>query len=206
MALFNEKETFLKELAKHGVMGLANKYHVTHGAIMYYKRKWDENRKVKKTPKMVIQNDVVIATDVYGRIFKFDVEDIDKVTPYNWYVHQNYVKAMKGKKTLLLHRVILGCDDKKMVVDHINHDKSDNRKANLRVVTQSQNIQNRGLIPNNTSGITGVHWHEHTHKWKAEIEVNGKKHYLGVFKDINDAKKARQEAEKKYFGEYAYKN
>ena len=92
-----------------------------------------------------------------------------------------------------------------MVVDHINHNKSDNRKNNLRLATRSQNIQNRGIIPNNTSGVTGVHWHNHTKKWKAEIEVNKRKIYIGVFKEKEDAIKARKEAEVKYFGEYAFK-
>lgn len=207
MALFDDKKAFLDELEKYGgVMEMSRAYGVTHGTILYYKRKWDESRKIKQPINYEIVGDVVHASDAYGRKFIFDAEDYEMVKPYQWHIQskRGYVKAMDGRKTILLHRLVMKCTNN-MVVDHINHDKSDNRKSNLRVATQAENVRNRGLIPSNTSGVTGVHWHQHTNKWKVEIEVNGKKHYLGVFTDKDDAVAARRKAEEKYFGEFRYK-
>jgi hypothetical protein len=89
-----------------------------------------------------------------------------------------------------------------MVVDHINGNPSDNRKQNLRIVTQHQNAMNARLNINNTSGTTGVSWDKENNKWIAAIGVNNKNIKLGRFINIEDAIKARKEAEDKYFGEY----
>lgn len=81
--------------------------------------------------------------------------------------------------------------------DHINRDKLDNRKCNLRSVTQSQNGFNRGLNKNNTSGHRGVYWYQNS--WVAEIKVNFKKIHIGRFKDLVGAVSARKTAEEIYF-------
>lgn len=93
----------------------------------------------------------------------------------------------------------------KIVVDHINHRKYDNRKFNLRTASRSQNNMNVGLKSNNTSGVTGVRWNKNRNKWESYIVINKKYIYLGLFKEFEDAVKARRKAEEKYFGEYAYK-
>ena len=59
---------------------------------------------------------------------------------------------------------------------------------------------------NNTSGHTGITWHKKAQKWQAYIKINNKNKYLGLYDDIQDAIKAREEAEEKYFGEWSYKN
>ena len=92
------------------------------------------------------------------------------------------------------------------VVDHVNHDVYDNRKKNLRVCTQSNNMMNGAKKKSNTSGITGVWWSNHSNKWIAEIMVNQKKIYLGSFADIVDAANERKQAEEIYFGKYSYSN
>ena len=63
---------------------------------------------------------------------------------------------------------------------------------------------NVGLRSNNTSGATGVRWREKSHKWEARIVFQHKQYSLGFFDDFQDAVNARQEAEKKYYGEFAY--
>ena len=83
-------------------------------------------------------------------------------------------------------------------IDHINHNKIDNRINNLRVVPQILNMRNLKMRNTNTSGITGVRWNKKAKKWIANINVHYKSIYLGLFIDINDAKKARKDAEKKY--------
>jgi hypothetical protein len=68
-----------------------------------------------------------------------------------------------------------------MEIDHINRDKSDNRIANLRVVSRAENTHNSGLQRNNTSGYTGVNWHRRHQKYVARIQANGKPKFLGYF-------------------------
>lgn len=96
------------------------------------------------------------------------------------------------------------------IVDHIKHlprqeHKIDNRKSNLRFVTQQQNILNSCTQQNNTSGYTGVVYIKGTKKWQARIDINGTRKSLGCYYDINDAIEARKLAEIKYFKEYLYK-
>lgn len=79
-------------------------------------------------------------------------------------------------------------------IDHINHDKLDNRINNLRVVTNKENNRNRGRATNNTSGHTGVSWHKRDQKWLASIVVDDKKKNLGRFDSKDDAIAARANA------------
>jgi hypothetical protein len=66
-------------------------------------------------------------------------------------------------------------------IDHINHDRSDNRIANLRAVTKTENARNQRLRKDNTTGRTGVNWHGPTSKWRAAGRVNGRATHLGLF-------------------------
>lgn len=137
--------------------------------------------------------------------FLFDKEDYDKVKQYHWYKESTgYIRA-SNKERIFLHRLIMGNPDN-MVIDHKNHNLLDNRKSNLRIVTNSQNGMNKVIISNNTSGVTGVVWVKNRQQWRAEIKINMKTIYLGLFDNINDAIAARKAAEEKYFGEYSYDN
>lgn len=90
---------------------------------------------------------------------------------------------------------------KGMHTDHINGDKLDNRRENLRVVSPSINSANR-TVPNrnNTSGVRGVHWRAADHCWHAQITVNRKNHYLGIYRELTDAIAARRAAEAEFWG------
>lgn len=83
-------------------------------------------------------------------------------------------------------------------IDHKNHDRTDNRISNLRVVTNQGNGKNRSLQKNNTSGFTGVQWIKSSGKWDARITVDGVQKFLGSFVKKQDAITARQAANKKY--------
>lgn len=83
-------------------------------------------------------------------------------------------------------------------IDHINHIKSDNRFSNLRLVTKIENSHNLEMSKANTSGYTGVSWNKAKNKWRARIKVNKKERFLGYFEDIEDAKKAWDEARKEH--------
>ena len=83
-------------------------------------------------------------------------------------------------------------------IDHINHNKSDNRISNLRSVTHQENHMNRSIGKSNTSGHVGVVWHKKSNKWGAKIVVNGKSKHLGLFTDISDAIAVRAAANIEY--------
>jgi len=83
-------------------------------------------------------------------------------------------------------------------IDHINGNGLDNRISNLRAVTKAENSKNIKLKSDNKSGVHGVCWHSRENKWKACIHHNNKKIHLGTFLSLDDAIKARKEAEKTY--------
>lgn len=90
------------------------------------------------------------------------------------------------------------------MIDHINGDPSDNRWVNLREATKSQNMMNVGKIKSNTSGVRGVGWSKAAQKWRAYIRHNKIDIHLGLFDNIEDARKVRIEAVKKYHGNFAH--
>lgn len=87
-------------------------------------------------------------------------------------------------------------------IDHINLDKHDDRFANLREATCSQNNANAGPRRNNTSGYKGVFWHKQVGRYRAQIKVRHKVIHLGLFDDPREASLAYAEAAKLHFGEF----
>lgn len=83
-------------------------------------------------------------------------------------------------------------------IDHINHDRTDNRIENLRIVDRSNNQRNRAKNKNNTSGFCGVTWNKANNRWQVQIMVKGKAKYLGSFKEKSCAISARKEGNKEY--------
>jgi hypothetical protein len=81
-------------------------------------------------------------------------------------------------------------------IDHINRNRSDNRISNLRDVTASENRHNCVDSGRNTTGVRNVVWHKRNQKWQAQIMVNNKYKYLGLFADLELAKQAAENAVK----------
>lgn len=167
-----------------------------------------------KDPNEVVVHDDYAEVILYNRecveIARaiIDIEDIDKIKDRKWCFSRGYVKTdiiIDGKrKALFLHRLINGTPAD-LFTDHINGNKLDNRKANLRSVTNQENTFNRHNSDNKTSGIIGVAWDKQQSKWQAYLHYNYKKKHLGYFENIDDAIAARKDAEIKYFGEYRKK-
>ena len=88
-------------------------------------------------------------------------------------------------------------------IDHINGNRLDNRICNLRLASNQENSFNTKIKKNNTSGCTGVTWSQNAKKWMAQIVVNNKTIYLGIFKDKNLAIQTRENAVKAHFGVFA---
>ena len=134
--------------------------------------------------------------------FYFDKEDYDKIKDYTWHYKEGYVESVSFGEKIKMHNLIIQTEDD-YVVDHINRVKYDNRKENLRVVKQSDNVKNVGLRKSNTSGITGVCYRKDCEKWSSYIRCDNKIYRLGTYKDKNDAIVARLKAENEYFKEFA---
>ena len=88
-------------------------------------------------------------------------------------------------------------------IDHINRNPSDNRIENLRPATRQQNIANYGVSKANKSGFKGVWFHKDRARWIAQIQKDGKIHWLGAYKSAEDAASAYRVAAERMFGEYA---
>jgi len=117
--------------------------------------------------------------------FQIDKEDWDVLKNYPWRLlgkNNRYIVAKIGdKNSARLHRIIMNVTDPKVLVDHINMDTMDNRKCNLRLCNCNGNVQNRDKPITNTSGYKGVSWHKQTKMFRANIFINNKQKYLGLF-------------------------
>lgn len=112
-----------------------------------------------------------------------------------------YVKIRVEVRRYRAHRLawlyMVG-DWPKDQLDHINGKRDDNRWANIREATSSENMKNRKINTNNTSGIMGVCWNKRSGRWDAQIKLGGRTIHLGSFRDKTAAILARMEGEKKY--------
>lgn len=165
---------------------------------------YDENKILYSDgyAEIVIRN--IKNADIASAII--DLDDIDIVSSIKWHYSKTdgYVYGYVSGKQIAIHRLVTNAPDGHDV-DHINHNKLDNRKSNLRVVTHAQNLANRGLLTSNTSGHTGVYWNKDRSKWQVQIRVNGKNKCMGRYDKLEDAVIARKIATQKYHGEFAYK-
>ena len=168
------------------------------------------NKKNKgKNNRYEIKNDIAIGYTAKNEPFYIDKEDLEIIYPYSWskdtsgYIISNSCKLHSGNNTSIkLHRLIMGVSGYELKVDHINHDTTDNRKCNLRIVTNQQNCRNRKPQYNNKSGVSGV---KRSHnKWTAYVYDKGENICLGQFDTIEEAIEARKTAEKEYYKEYSY--
>jgi len=144
------------------------------------------------------------------------VDDEDYVFLNRWPWHLNCkgyavrgrTKAdvdVPGGQTIFMHRVIAQTP-KGMYTDHIDNDKLNNQRSNLRWCTNQENTRNRPKTRYNTSGYKGVTWNKPTKSWRANIAYNGKRIYLGLHKDVKDAARAYNAAAEKLYGDFAQLN
>lgn len=166
----------------------------------------------KKVNKYDLSNAYGIGYTDDGYKFYFDLEDYELIKDYCWSKHSDgylrtcydHYKDENGKrhnKYIMMHQLIAKkYNFKNDEPDHINGKPFDNRKENLRDVSHMNNSKNTKLYSNNKSGHKGVC--RGNRGWVAYIYYNNKRLHLGTFDEIEDAIKAREDAEEKYFGEY----
>lgn len=148
-----------------------------------------------------------------GRFAIVDDEDYEMLSSIGkWSLNAGYAartqrsKETDGKqKFISMHRLILNAP-KEYIVDHINGNKLDNRKSNLRLCTDSQNLKNQGKRKANTSGYKGVFWHIRQNRWIAKLYSNKKCIYLGMYDCPIEAAKAYNAGALKHHGEFANLN
>lgn len=141
-----------------------------------------------------------------------DNEDFNEIKKYTWNLNDvGYASSFThkpNKKKLFIHRLIMKeIDELKedSVVDHIDGNKLNNRRRNLRWATKSQNAMNSKTRKNNTSGTKGVSFDKSMNSWQAHIKINYKKIHLGYFSEIEDAVIARKKGELLYQKEFRKK-
>lgn len=88
-------------------------------------------------------------------------------------------------------------------IDHISGDKGDNRWANLREATRSQNLQNMARRKDNQTGVKGVSWSNREQAYRARLYVHGREKQIGLFRTIDAARTAIEAAREKYHQEFA---
>lgn len=151
-----------------------------------------------------------------GEYTLVDDADYEWLNQWKWHLsHYGYAdrrqhlpssRANQKFKMIKMHRLIMDTPDG-LHTDHINGNKLDNRRSNLRICTPTQNQQNSKVRSHSKTGIKGVQFAYHDKKkFYARIHVNGKEVHLGTFNDITTASEAYNAAAKKYFGEYALLN
>lgn len=149
-----------------------------------------------------------------GQIALIDLEDEEKVCAIKWHAATNksgitYAKShppgsgRANTKKLYLHRFILDAKPGE-IVDHINSDGLDNRKANLRIVTARQNVMNSK--PKGGRQLKGVKVDPVRNAFAARIAINGRDKYLGLYATATEAARAYDEAARVHFGEFAKLN
>ena len=135
-----------------------------------------------------------------------DYKDKEIIESGRWYINNiGYVVMDKYKDNIrkreLLHRVIMDAKQNEMI-DHINGNKLDNRRSNLRFCNKSTNAINSKVHKTNTSGVRGVYWDKQFGKWHGRIGINGKTKHIGLFNNLNDARKKISVAYRQLFGDY----
>jgi len=148
-----------------------------------------------------------------------DDEDAETLLKYTWwltssgYAEGHLRVGKKGMKhgvcrtgpKVLMHRLLLDAT-KGHDVDHVNMDLLDNRRANLRLATRSQNMANSGSRVGSTSQFKGVYWSTAEKSWMAALTFNGKVIWRKKFKEEVDAATAYNFKALEHFGEFAYMN
>ncbi len=156
--------------------------------------------------EMIIIKELIINSKKYGELkVLLDDEDYEKISKdfnnLNWSVTKNhkglYAQKRVNKKNIYLHRYIM--NNPSGIVDHINNNTLDNRKSNLRVTTNANNLRNGTIRINNKTGVKGVSFDKSRNKYVANIKVNYKTISLGRFKTLEEAKQVRKSAEIKYW-------
>ena len=161
--------------------------------------------------------EIIINSKKYGqKVALVDDSDFYWLNQWKWSLHKDkntyyahrmvWLKASKKNKEIKMHRLILGLTSFETKTDHIDHNGLNNQRYNLRVATNAQNLANISPRKNVTSKYLGVSWRKESNKWVCQITKNGKKKYLGLFDNQEQAALAYNDAAKILHAEFANLN
>lgn len=147
---------------------------------------------------------------INGNIF-IDAIDFEKIDSFDRYISVNsggYPYFTYYEDEIFLNRLIVGLpptftEEDGRIAEHIDGNRKNNRRNNLRICQKSLNPINVGLYSNNTTGHKGITWNKRLCKYQVNIQKDKVNHYLGVYSNIDDAIMVRNEAERELFGEFA---
>lgn len=142
--------------------------------------------------------------------FIIDSEDLSKIRYKKWRVDTNnrIITGNSSKKNPRreLSRILLDATDENLIVDYIDGNTLNNRKSNLRICTQEENMRNKSFMSRNTSDVIGVPWDKSHRKWAPEIRFDNKRYHLGRYDSFEEAVYARYVAENIGFKEFRNTN
>lgn len=155
---------------------------------------------------------IMLFNNSYGKnkYTTIDLELVDEVSKYSWrlgrdgYVRTNVPDIIKKQRVVMLHHLVNGYPLFNFVTDHIDGNKLNNLRSNLRIVSNQQNIAKQKKRKDNTTGFRGVV--RRGNRYIAQIKVNSKQIYLGYFNNKEEAAKAYDLAALNYFGEFSVTN
>ena len=137
----------------------------------------------------------------YGKVVGYaiiDIDDLEKCKEHKWHINKGYIEAKIDGKKVYLHKYLLGHCDNKKEVDHINRNKLDNRRENLRMVSKSENLANRNQYGNNISKCIRKRYVNGL--YEVHIIRNRKTVFFNKYKTLEEAIKARDD----FITEYNY--
>lgn len=146
-----------------------------------------------------------------GFVALVDDADFERVSAHKWCANRNrhtvYAYRKDSRRTVYMHRFVCGVIDPKVKVDHEDHNGLNCQRYNLRVATNAQNNMNQKKRSDGLSSkFKGVCWHKRYGKFQADIRLNGKSKFLGMFVSELDAALAYDAAAREHFGEFALCN
>lgn len=166
----------------------------------YAKSNGEYTRRPYKSNHYIFFQDYAIGYTDKQEEYYIDLDDYEKIKNYYWRIDgQGYVVTNNSEnRQISQHRFIMPNNS---FIDHIDGNRSNNRKSNLRIVTRQQNNMNKALYKNNKSGHKGVR--QIKNKWEVQITYNSNKIRLGTYDNINEAIAVREQAEQSLFGNYS---
>lgn len=152
-----------------------------------------------------VRSDGSAEMPLYGRdgqiraVTVVDAADAPTTSQWRWYLNnRGYAVRSEGTRLVLLHRAILGLTrGDGLEGDHINRDRLDNRRSNLRILTKQTNPQNQSSYRGSSSAFRGVSWDKSKQRWVAYIYMNGKRTTLGRFREETEAAATARDARRR---------